>query len=143
MQPDGSGLIHASCVSIDGLGVLLTGASGSGKSDLTLRLVDRGATLVSDDYCRLKIGPGGQLRAWPPVTTAGLLEVRHIGILTMPFEADVPVALTIALDDKPERMPDRSRQILLLGIAVPALALAPFEPSAPIKVELALRGQTA
>ena len=42
--------LHASSVSIDGRAVLIEGMSGSGKSDLAMRLIDRGATLVSDDY---------------------------------------------------------------------------------------------
>ena len=50
--------IHASCVAIDGRALLIEGASGDGKSDLALRLIDRGATLVSDDYtCLLYTSP--------------------------------------------------------------------------------------
>ena len=44
-------LMHATCVAIDGVGVLIRGASGAGKSDLALRLIDGGAALVGDDYC--------------------------------------------------------------------------------------------
>ncbi|MEC8006219.1 MAG: serine/threonine protein kinase, partial [Pseudomonadota bacterium] len=45
--------VHGTCVAIDGAGVLLRGPSGSGKSDLALRLIDGGATLVGDDQLEL------------------------------------------------------------------------------------------
>jgi serine kinase of HPr protein (carbohydrate metabolism regulator) len=129
--------IHASCVAIGGRGILITGSSGAGKSDLALRLIDRGAVLVSDDYTLLTASEG-RLRAAPPTNIAALLEIRHIGIVNMTYAIDVPIALAIALDEKPERMPDRPATLDLLGIAVPCVALAGLEASAPIKAEMAL-----
>ena len=129
--------IHATCVAIHQRGLLITGASGSGKSDLALRLIDRGAVLVSDDYTALTAS-NGKLHASPPTNIAGLLEIRHIGIVNMPYVIDVPIALAIALDEKPQRMPDQPATLDLLGIPVPRIALAGFEASAPIKVERAL-----
>lgn len=130
--------IHATCIAIGGRGVLLLGPSGSGKSDLALRLIDRGATLVSDDYTALCLADG-RLVASPPTTIAGMIEIRHIGIVHLPYVTNVPVALVIGLEDRPERMPDAPASIDLLGFAVPRIALAGLEPSAPIKVEQALR----
>lgn len=136
--PSAPELVHATCVAINGHGMLLMGASGSGKSDLALRLIDRGAVLVSDDYCACS-GHDGTLFIAPPERIAGKLEVRHIGIITLPYATNVPVALAIGLDDKPPRMPDGSSLIAVAGVNLPFVQLAPREASAPIKAEIALR----
>jgi serine kinase of HPr protein (carbohydrate metabolism regulator) len=129
--------VHATSVAIAGRAVLLMGPSGSGKSDLALRLIDRGAALVSDDYTALRLS-GSALIASAPETIAGMLEVRHIGIVQLDRAMNVPVALVVRLGDRPERMPDDVPLIDLLGVALPCVALAGLEPSAPIKVEYAL-----
>ena len=131
--------LHATTVAIDGVAVMIEGASGSGKSDLALRLIDRGAVLVSDDQT-LVIRVGKTLRARPPSTIAGRIEVRGIGILAMPHVEDVPVGLLIRIDGAIERMPER-RARKIAGIDVRQFAVDPFHASAPIKVELALRNQ--
>lgn len=129
--------VHASCVAIGGRGVLLTGPSGSGKSDLALRLIDRGAVLVSDDQVAIA-RVGDRLVASAPATIAARIEVRGIGIVERACKA-VPLALCIALDAMPERMPpERLPARSFEDVALPLLALAPFEGSAPLKVELAL-----
>ena len=129
--------IHATTVAIDGAAVLLLGASGVGKSDLALRLIDRGAVLVSDDYTLLE-RDGDRLIATPPVTIAGKIEVRGVGIIAVPHRAAVPVALLVHLDGRPDRMPEMQTEALA-GVALPMLALDPREASAPIKLEIALR----
>ena len=129
--------LHATTVAIDGMAVMIEGASGSGKSDLALRLIDRGAILVSDDQT-LVVRAGATLLARAPTTIAGRVEVRGIGILAMPYGEDVPVALLVRVDGAIERMPERSVRNIA-GIDVREVAIAPFEASAPIKVELALR----
>lgn len=129
--------LHATTVAIDGVAVMIEGASGSGKSDLALRLIDRGAVLVSDDQT-LVIRVGKTLRARPPSTIAGRIEVRGIGIIAMPHVEDVPVGLLIRIDGAIERMPER-RARKIAGIDVRQFAVDPFHASAPIKVELALR----
>lgn len=134
-------LLHATSIAISGQAVLLMGRSGSGKSDLALRLIDRGARLISDDYSQCE-RRGDALFTSPPGTIAGKMEVRYIGVVSMPNVQDVPVVLAIGLDDKPQRMPDRATTIDILGVSVPLILLDAFEPSAPIKVELALRGLT-
>jgi len=129
--------IHACCVAIDGRGVLIAGPSGSGKSDLALRLLDRGAVLVSDDYTILE-ARDGRLFAAPPATIAGKLEIRGVGIVERSFAAKVPVALLIDVASPPERMPEVGGRTID-GLALPSVALAALEASAPIKVEAALR----
>jgi serine kinase of HPr protein (carbohydrate metabolism regulator) len=129
--------LHATTVAIDGIAVLIKGASGSGKSDLALRLIDRGAVLVSDDQT-LVVRAGETLLARALTTIAGRIEVRGIGILAMPYVEDVPVGLLVRVDGAIERMPER-RVCNIAGVDVREVAIAPFEASAPIKVELALR----
>ncbi len=128
--------MHAGCVAIAGRGVLIAGRSGAGKSDLALRLIDRGAVLVSDDYTIIE-ARGFALSARPPRTIAGKIEVRGVGLIDMPHDASVPVALLIDLDLMPERLPEPGTRNVC-GIAVPVVGLNGLEPSAPIKVEAAL-----
>jgi serine kinase of HPr protein (carbohydrate metabolism regulator) len=129
--------IHATCIAIGGRGVLLRGRSASGKSDLALRLIDRGAALVSDDYTRLRV-EGGRLIAAAPETISGRIEVRGLGILDMPALAEAPVCLLADLDREVTRMPDEALESLL-GVDIPRMAISALEPSAPIKLEMALK----
>ena len=130
--------IHATCVAIGDVAVLIEGPSGAGKSDLALRLIDRGARLVSDDYTML-VRRGGQLIARPPANLVGKMEVRGIGIVTMENVSDVPVAMLVAIVPAPPRMPTEGRLRRIAGVALREVVLPALEPSAPIKVELALR----
>lgn len=130
--------LHASCVAIGGRAVLIEGRSGEGKSDLALRLIDRGAVLVADDQTICRRQDGGLL-ASPPATIAGKIEVRGLGIVEMPHVERVPIDLLIVILDAPPRFPEDVRVRRVAGIDVPVLALAALEPSAPIKVELALK----
>jgi serine kinase of HPr protein (carbohydrate metabolism regulator) len=130
--------VHASTVAIDGRAVLIAGRSGSGKSDLALRLIDRGARLVSDDYTFVR-RLAGRLLASPPETIAGRIEIRGVGIVDLAHARDVPVALYVDLELPPDRLPDEGERRPIAGIALPVIGLAPFEASAPLKVEAALR----
>jgi serine kinase of HPr protein (carbohydrate metabolism regulator) len=132
--------VHASCVSIGGRAVLIEGSSGSGKSDLALRLIDRGAVLVSDDYTVVRRSAGA-LSAVAPPNIAGLIEVRGIGLVPMPFESDVPVALIVSITGTVDRLPDDDSARLIAGISVPMCLIAPLEASAPVKVELMLKAR--
>lgn len=129
--------IHATTVAIADRAVMIVGPSGAGKSDLALRLIDRGAALLSDDYTQVQ-AQGGRLIASAPATIAGKMEVRGIGIITLPQAGDAPVALLVDLGAASERMPMPATR-RLAGIDVPAVALRATEASAPIKVELALK----
>jgi serine kinase of HPr protein (carbohydrate metabolism regulator) len=130
-------LVHATTVAIDGRGVLIRGASGSGKSDLALRLIDRGAELVSDDQTVVE-RVGDVLVASAPKTILGKLEVREVGVLELPSRAEAPVALCVSLEPPFERTPS-ARSTVLAGVALREIALDPRPASAAIKVELALR----
>jgi serine kinase of HPr protein (carbohydrate metabolism regulator) len=130
--------LHASCVAIGSVAVLIEGLSGSGKSDLALRLIDRGALLVSDDYTSLR-RVNGQAIASPPPNIEGLLEVRGVGLINFPNTRDVPVALIVNLNESIERLPDQLPTRTIVGVSIRVMPLAPFEASAPVKVELALK----
>ena len=133
--------IHVSTVAIAGRAVLIGGLSGSGKSDLALRLIDRGAVLVSDDYTIVRRTAGGLVASAPP-TISGQMEVRGLGVVEMPSAVDVPVALFVDLDATPRRLPEPGETRSLAGVAVPVVVLNAHEASAPIKVELALKRAT-
>ena len=94
--------IHAGCVTIDGKGVLLLGESGAGKSFLALRLMDGGARLVADDRCDVFVR-AGKLCAAPPRAIAGLMELRGIGIVALPYVKRVRLAMAVRLMRNPPR----------------------------------------
>lgn len=132
--------IHATCVEVAGAGVLLLGGSGAGKSDLALRLIDAGARLVADDRTDL-VRRDGEVYASAPANIAGAIEVRGLGIVSVPAVERAPVRLAIELvrPDQVERLPDaRTRDYL--GVTIPVVLLAPFEASSVAKVRLAARG---
>lgn len=131
--------LHATCVAIDGFGVLLRGPSGAGKSDLALRLIDGGAQLVSDDYT-VVTAHGGHLVASAPESIKGVIEVRGLGLVPMTPRSRAVVGLLVDLDGggAVERLPEPETE-LIDGIALPRLRIAPFEASAAAKVRLAAR----
>ena len=129
--------LHASTVALDGRAVLISGPSGSGKSDLALRLIERGFTLVSDDQTIVK-RDGDRLLATAPPTIAGKIEIRGIGIIEMERSSDVPVALWIELTSDIQRIPDDSRERPILGLPLPLISIDAMTASAPAKVALAL-----
>jgi serine kinase of HPr protein (carbohydrate metabolism regulator) len=136
-------LLHASSVAIEDKAVLITGAPGAGKSDVVLRLIDAGAVLVSDDQTELK-AEGGKLFASPPASIKGMIEVRHVGLLKMPFLERAEIALYIELvtGEKLERLP-APEMIDLLGVNIRKLKLPAFEASTPAKIRAALLYPTA
>lgn len=135
--PLSSETLHATCVAIAGRGVLIEGPSGAGKSDLALRLIDRGAVLVSDDYTFTQ-RDGRTLLAGAPATIAGKIEVRGVGIQTMPHIDQVPVALMVSIGQSVERLPEVAVARRIASTDIPLVTLNALEPSAPIKVEMAL-----
>ena len=129
--------LHASCVAMEGRAVLISGPSGAGKSDLALRLLDRGFTLVSDDRTILR-KQGDKLIASAPPTIEGKLEIRGVGIVDMDYVGDVPVALVVELTTEIQRLPDDSRERLILGAAIPLINVDARTASAASKVAVAL-----
>lgn len=138
--------LHATCVSVSGFGVLLLGPSGSGKSDLALRLLDHdGGTnaLVADDRVLVEIS-NGRLTGRAPQAIRGRLEVRGVGVVSMPYLERVEIELAVSLgEEEGERIPDFERQIFeVSGCIVPCLHLNAFEASAPAKVRAMIRAMT-
>ncbi len=117
-------------------GILLMGSSGIGKSDLALRLIDRGARLVADDRC-IVTADAGRVMCRPPANLAGKLEVRGVGIVTLPFVAPVRAVVVVRLADRYERLPVLGWEEVV-GVRLPSAVLAPFETSAPVKVDMVL-----
>ncbi|HTE35039.1 MAG TPA: HPr kinase/phosphatase C-terminal domain-containing protein [Reyranella sp.] len=137
--------VHATCVALR-IGkrwraVLLRGPSGSGKSDLALRLMEAGGRLVADDQTHVaKVGRA--LIATPPPALAGMIEARGVGILVLPrgqLLARAPVALLVDLvvPGRIERLPEPAHETLQ-EVELPRLDLAPFETSSVAKLRLAL-----
>jgi serine kinase of HPr protein (carbohydrate metabolism regulator) len=131
--------VHATAVDIGGKAVLLRGPSGSGKSDLALRLIDAGALLVADDRVALS-RQGAGVVASAPATIAGRMEVRGLGIVRVRAAGPSPLRLVVDLvpPEAVERLP-KAAETVLLGVAIPLMQLAPFETSTPAKLRLALR----
>ena len=129
--------LHASTVALDGRAVMISGPSGSGKSDLALRLLDRGFTLVSDDQTIVRKDSGRVLASAPP-TIRGKLEIRGVGIVDMDTVDNVPVALIVELTSDIQRLPDDSRERLVLDVKLPLISVDAMTASAPSKVALAL-----
>jgi len=129
--------LHASTVALDSRALLISGPSGSGKSDLALRLIDRGFSLVSDDQTVVR-RDGDRLLASAPPSLAGKLEIRGIGIVEVDAIGDVPVALAIELAGDIERMPDDNRQRVVLGLPVPLVTIDATTASAAAKAVMAL-----
>jgi serine kinase of HPr protein (carbohydrate metabolism regulator) len=120
-------------------GVLITGPSGAGKSDLGLRALDAGFRLVADDRVLLWTS-AGKLFGRAPEALFGLIECRGQGILTeaaLPF-CEIAVVAACTAPDEVERMPDPGALETLLGVAIPRLAIAPLEDSAPAKLRRGL-----
>lgn len=117
-------------------GVLIEGASGSGKSDLALRAMDQGFRLVADDRVLLWASEG-RLYGRAPDALRGLIEVRGVDVLALEPVAFCEVALLARLET-PERLPDLTTEAIL-GIPLPLLAVEPFESSAPAKLGRAMQ----
>lgn len=143
-------LIHGTCLSIGGEGVLLLGQPGSGKSDLALRLIDgagtglsgasRSALLVADDQVVIRKAEGHLIASAPPAL-AGKLEIRGLGIAELPIERDVALRLAVRLTPAAEieRLPDLARSRMdILGISIPLVLLDPEKASAPARLRAAL-----
>lgn len=131
--------IHATTVALGHKGILLLGASGSGKSDLALRLIEQlGAVLVADDRTDVFVS-GDKLIASCQAQLRGLLEVRGLGIVSMPSTPEVEICLAVELSDsltEIERMPSPA-QWEHEGVKVKKIRVFPFSPSVVYLIRLA------
>lgn len=124
-------------ISIGGRAVLIMGEPGSGKSSLALALIDRGAALIGDDGVALVLR-GQRLHASPPAPTAGMLEIRNVGLIDCPTAQDVPVALVLHLDYAAPRYIDAPEVTEIAGASLPLVRLWPDSPVLHLRAEAAL-----
>lgn len=127
--------------------VLIRGAPGSGKSDLALRCLSLAPTalvpsppmLVADDRVDIT-RTQGRLKAEAPATIRGKMEVRGLGIVTVPCteSAELVLVADLTAPERIERFPDPQPVTDLMGVQLPLLYLAPFQAAAPVKLLLAL-----
>ena len=129
--------LHATSVAIEDNGVAIFGNSGSGKSDLALRLIDSGATLISDDITVFSKSENN-IHLFGIENTKGPLEVRELGIITVPYIEGIRLKLVIKLTDKEiERIPKKN-QTNLLGLKFPKLEINGKNSSSVVKVKVKL-----
>jgi HPr kinase/phosphorylase len=143
-------LMHATTVAINRMGIIILGPPGSGKSDLTLRLIDQpgfgtghevlAARLVADDQTFIR-KTRGMLIASAPAALKGLLEIRGQGIVAVGTEDSATLCLAIVLKPEAEigRMPD-APYTDILGVRLPRADIDPSRASAPARVRAALLG---
>ena len=127
--------LHGVFLDILGMGVLLTGDSGLGKSELGLELISRGHGLVADDAVDfVRLGPDFVEGRCPPLLQ-NLLEVRGLGIVRLPHVASARLALAVELAAPAARLP-APRWFDALDL--PMTLIDPQAASAPERVALAL-----
>ncbi len=133
----GDHLLHATCVAVEGRGILITGPSGAGKSALGLQLMALGARLVADDQVALSLRDGALWAACPP-TIRGMIEARGVGILNAEPDEGAKVALVVDLGEaETMRLPLR-RRVSYLGRTVD-LVLGQNAPHFPASLMLYVR----
>ena len=135
--------VHGCMVDIQGIGVIIQGESGIGKSEAVLGLLERGHSLVCDDVVRLTIQDGRELVGTGKAITRNLMEVRGIGIIDVAAlfgiaairsEMRVDLVVTLKAWEKAgdiERLGIEQQHVDLLGIQVPHMDL-PVRPGRDI-----------
>jgi len=147
--------VHGVAVEVYGVGILLEGPSGIGKSESALFLVERGHRLVADDRVELMRLPSRGVKASPPVLLRDHLEVRGLGILNIralfgatAVREEVDLELVVELRRAQDAEDDGDRLGLeqptkdVLGMALPLVRI-PVRPGRDMGVllEVAARNQ--
>lgn len=147
-------VLHGVLIDVDGLGILIRGESGMGKSESALELIKRGHRLVSDDAVEIKKLEEDMLVGQSPELTKYLLEIRGIGLLDIKSlygVGAVKQTKTIDLiaqiepwDDNKyyDRLGMDEEYVEILGVKVPKIVV-PVRPGRNIAVilEIAARNQ--
>jgi serine kinase of HPr protein (carbohydrate metabolism regulator) len=113
--------VHGTAVLAGASGILIRGASGSGKSGLAMALIERGAVLVADDRVHLA-ARGGRLLVSPPAAVSGAIELRGRGLVQIPHERMAVVRLVVDIVGEAdfERMPEAPKLSMeISGIKLP------------------------
>ena len=129
-------LFHGTAVLYRGFGILIRGPSGSGKSDLALRLIDDGADLIADDQVIIK-SVGEILQLSSPDKISGLIEIRGVGVVRIKYVSGVPLGLILDINPrkKLKRMPIIKKE-LIGSISIPVISIDAFESSAVAKIKI-------
>ncbi len=134
--------IHGTLVSLNGKGILIIGASCSGKSDLALRLImEKGAILVADDRVNL-FQNDNRLYGSSPTEIFGKLEIRGVGIGCFAAQSQAKIDICLELCNRKgdiERLPIEEK-IEFLGVSVIKLKIYPFECSTICKIVAKISG---
>ena len=132
-------LFHGTAVLYRGFGILIRGPSGSGKSDLALRLIDDGADLIADDQVIIK-SVGEILQLSSPDKISGLIEVRGVGVVRIKYVSSIPLGLIVDINPrkKLKRMPITKKE-LIGNISIPVITINAFESSAVAKIKVFLQ----
>ena len=133
-------LIHGTGILYEGKGLLIMGPSGSGKSDLALRMIGCGALLIGDDYVEISQEESGLAVMETVKNIAGKIEVHNVGILDVPFQSQCEIDLVLNLVGdvgQLDRLPEIKKRTVD-SLSLPCLDFYGFEPSAPEKIKAAL-----
>ena len=130
--------IHGTSVAIENNGILIIGKSGKGKSDLALRLIDSGATLIADDIT-VCVSKKNKIFLYPDEQIKGIIEIRGVGLMKVQYIEGIELKLVIDLNSKNlDRLPKKSEKKNIMGIKLPIIFLSAKEASAVAKVKFKL-----
>ena len=130
--------LHSTSIVIEDIGVLIIGEPGAGKSDLAMRLIDSGATLISDDLTICKKINNSILYLYTPPEIKGLIEIKEEGLLTVPYIDGIKLSLVVELSN--DNVSDQSENCSckIMGVRIPKIIVnsKSSELAANVKIKL-------